>query len=484
MGMNEMLSIKRFFRKYISSLRGAVAVAFGVAVPVVVAAVGVSVDMAQTYMVRERLHRALDSSALAAAATAGGESEVTDKVEDFFDANFPDEKIGDYSDLQVDISGSEIEVSATATVDTVFMDVLGYDYVEVSASTVVVRQVRGLEVVLVLDNTGSMNTNNNIGALKEASENFVEILFDRADDPDHIKIGMVPYSNTVNVGPYGVGLDENGSDYDDPFVQAPEDDIYEVYYDGATPYSDGQFEIPSEDLTYDIDEEGQWHGCVVEGEYPLDIDDHEGPWDMYRFDFNGATSTYFDNIYDSTPIVITYGDYYNTAYGPNFQCPSRFIVPLTSDEDYLLDAIDDMNASGNTLGNIGMVWGWRVISPEFPFTEGSEYDDDQWEKAVLMMTDGVNTINGYYSAHGRTDEHTVSAGDTNDRFAEICDAMKEEDILVYTVTFYSGVSESTKDYYRECATDETKYFDAPSQDDLVEVFEQISRELSNLHIKQ
>ena len=156
----------------------------------------------------------------------------------------------------------------------------------------------------------------------------------------------------------------------------------------------------------------------------------------------------------------------------------------TSEQQVLLDAVNNMDAEGFTLGNYGMVWGWRVISPEEPFTEGSEYSDNLWKKAVLMMTDGVNTMNHAYTAYGRTDQHSVTPGDLNDRFAEICTAMKQQEIIIYTVTFYSGVDDATKNYYRQCATDETKYFDAPSQNDLIEVFEQISRELSNLHITQ
>ena len=56
------------------------------------------------------------------------------------------------------------------------MKVFGYDEIDVESETTVQREIRGLEVVLVLDNTGSMNTNNNIDALKDASDAFVEIL--------------------------------------------------------------------------------------------------------------------------------------------------------------------------------------------------------------------------------------------------------------------------------------------------------------------
>ncbi len=58
-----------------------------------------------------------------------------------------------------------------------------------------------------------------------------------------------------------------------------------------------------------------------------------------------------------------------------------------------------------------MVWGWRVISPTEPFTEGVAYDDDTWQKVIIVLTDGANTIddesthNGSnYSAYGYLNE--------------------------------------------------------------------------------
>ena len=36
------------------------------------------------------------------------------------------------------------------------------------------------------------------------------------------------------------------------------------------------------------------------------------------------------------------------------------------------------------------LWGWRVISPGAPFTEGSAYNDDKFVKAIILLTDGEN----------------------------------------------------------------------------------------------
>jgi Flp pilus assembly protein TadG len=472
------------FFKYLRHCAGGVAIAFGLTIPVVVSAVGVSVDMAQSYLVRTRLSSALDAAALAAAASASeDEDDIQDVVEKFLEANYPEGKIGAATNVEVSLEGSELTVNATARLNTSFMKIFGYDTVDVVAQTIVQREVRGLEVVMVLDNTGSMSTNDNIEILREAARNFVEILFERAADPEGIKIGLVPYSSSVNVGPYGLGIDIYDEDYGEEFVLPPENDVYEPYVSGQSPYSTGQYGIDEDDLEYDRSEDGQWHGCVLAENYPLDVEDHDGPWEMYRHDYNGSTNNWYDQVYSASPYT-SYGDYYNHYYTPNLYCPNQHIVPMTSDEDELYGAIDNMQASGATLGNFGMVWGWRVISPEGPYTEGAAYDDDEWDKAVVMMTDGVNTMSSVYSAYGRTDEHDIDADDLNDRLEDVCDAMKDEGILVYTVTFESGVDDDTKEFYSDCATTPAQYHDAPSQEDLVAVFEQISRELSNLYIKQ
>jgi len=466
--------------QYIRHQVGVVAVAFGLMIPVVISAVGLSVDMSQAYLVKSRLSSALDAAALAAAAGGSDdESEIQDKVDAFMEANYPEGRVGTKVSIDVSLDGDELTVTSTAQLETLFMRIFGYETLDVEATTIVQREVRGLEVVMVLDNTGSMNTDNNIATLRDATTNFIEILFASVSDPDLVKVGLVPYASSVNVGPYGLGIDHDENDYGDAFVNPPDDDVYESYYNGMNPYTGNNYGIDEDDLEYDTSEIGQWHGCVLTEDNPLDTEDHSGPWEMYRHDYNGHNYYLYNNYYNGT-----LGDGYNAAYGPNIYCPVQSIVPLTSDEDFLLDSTDNMTASGATLGNFGMAWGYRVLSPEEPFVEGAEYSNDQWDKVALVMTDGVNTMSSVYSAYGRSNEHNVDANDLDDRFTDTCDNMKAAGILIYAVTFDDGVDADTKDLYRDCASEPSNYHDAPTQEKLEEVFEQIARELSNLYIKQ
>lgn len=471
--MKQMDNMWGHIRKYWSSKSGAIALMFGMMLPILIGVAGVSLDYSRAYLVKQRLAQALDAAALAAAASSTDSAVIEQKVLDFFEANYPSGELGITFTPSVVIVGDEVQVSGTAQYDTLFLGVLGIDVIDVEAATTVIREVQGIEVVLVMDNTGSMNTNNNIGALRNAASNFVYIMYgidpdegEAADpstldematrDTDYIKIGLVPYSSSVNVGPYGLGVDKAGDSYGTAFVNNPQ----------ALSYTTSS-------------NNNSWMGCVLAHDYPDDTTDHTGPWDMYRYCRDSNDDPYCDlGSYWSGGV-----QHFYVNHKPNYYCPQTPLTPLVTSPTELKGAIDTMTANGYTYGNYGMVWGYRVISPEAPFEEGVEWSNQYWRKAVVMMTDGVNTMHYRYSTYGPTQDHNITPGDLNDRFADVCNNLKDDGVIVYTVTFYSGVDENTKDFYRECATSEDHYHDAPNQTDLIDVFETISRELSNLHIK-
>lgn len=456
--------IRSLTGRYTGDVSGAVAVVFAIVIPVLVASVGLAVDMGQAYNIKNRLGNAVDKAALAVASTTGDLDVLEDRLEAFILANYPEEKIGTAFDVEMEIQGQVVTITARARVDTKFMRLFGKDQVEVSAMSEVTRELSGLEVVLVLDVTGSM-AGSNITALKTASHDFLDIMFDRIEDEEYLKIGLVPYSSSVNVGPYGIGEDLDGSSYGTGFVVTPEADDYY-----ANPAS----------ITYNTGVTNQWHGCVLARDYPLDTED-EPPveWQMYRYPRTCYQSGW--------KWVSGQGWVYQCTgwYGnPNTNCPDTPVVPLTNDRDLLEDTINDLSAMGHTYGNIGMAWGGRLISPEEPFTEGEEWNDPRWRKAIVMMTDGDNTMHPTYSAYGRTSDHDITPSDLNQRFEETCENIKAQGVRIYTVTFQSGISTNTKGYYRRCASDDSMYFDAPTNDDLIDVFQEIANQLSKLHISK
>ncbi len=506
-------------RKYIRNVAGTIVVAFAVTAPIVIGSAGMALDFAHAYLVQQRLAQAIDAAALAAAASETDPVAIEQKVRDFFHANYPEEKLGATFEPEVVINGDQVQVTGRAQYLTFFLSVIGITEIEVAAETTVQREVQGLEVALVLDNTGSMAENDNIDALKTASENFINTLFSHTSNPNTIKIGLVPYSNSVRIGRYGLGKNPDGSLYSDGdiFVTQPSGVSYTTNHDSSSGWYGCVVEHKATNYnaaaTHVSGSSGQlWRtgsgsGCnsatncrghgwdpasTTNDPYNYDVlDNYVGNWDIYMFGkiiSNGqqCSGTGYSSSRCSacngsnSTCSATYCFCRNSE--PNQGCPYAYVMPLTSDQDALLERLDDMVPDGNTLGNIGMAWGYRVLSPEAPFIEGAEWENQYWRKAIVMMTDGDNTENGTYSAYWATAKNQMNVTKFNTRFAETCEALKEKGVIIYTVTFASGINDNTKDYYRECASSEDQYYDAPTQEELIDVFERISRELSNLHI--
>lgn len=431
------------WQNYWAETSGATLMAFALALPVVVGAMGISVDMARSYLAKERLTHALDAAALAGAGSASlSESELHARVNAFFQQNFQGSDIGAPLNLLIDYDGETLRVAAAVQVDTTFMQVLGVSEVTVGGKAVVQREVRGLEVAMVLDVTGSMSTNNNIGALRTAASSFTDILCPGTTCTNMVKIGLVPFATTVNVGPYGLGKKPSGAAYDTAFVNNPNNLQFKQSGSGSTT---------------------AWWGCILERPSPQDTQDSESSWrwDMYRYVSSGG----------------------NTG-SPNTNCNKAYILPLTDSKSTIKSRISGLTASGNTLSNVGMVWGYRVLSPEFPFREGEPFDSAVVRKVALLMTDGDNVIGNNYSAYGPWSTLRLTDRNLDDKLAATCENMKADGITIYTVTFTSGIDATTKQYFRDCATDENKHFDAPTQAELITTFRQIAAELSNLYVAE
>lgn len=433
-----MSGVLMVLRNYLAQTTAATAVMFALVVPVVVGSVGVAVDMSTAYMVKKRLSHALDAAALAAAATGGTDTEVKAKVQQFFNQNYPSYKIGSTFNLDIQLVGEDILVSAKANYNTSFSKILGIDDLTVAANTRVTREILGLEVAMVLDVTGSMSTNNNIGALKSASKAFLDTLCKGKACSSLVKIGLVPFSAAVNVGPYGLGKKPDGTTYDTAFVNNPSK------------------------TTFDQSKNSRWWGCVLARTTPQDTQNYGAGW----------TWEMYSNPYNSNK---------------NTGCNQSYILPLTSSYTDINNKITSLYASGNTLSNLGMVWGYRVLSPEAPFREGASWSDKRTRKVALLMTDGDNNIGGgtsSYSGYGPWVNLKLTDHDLDVKLAKTCQNMKNDGITIYTVTFTSGINASTKQYFKDCASKESNYYDAPEQADLINAFIAISRELSNIHVKE
>ena len=126
-------------------------------------------------------------------------------------------------------------------------------------------------------------------------------------------------------------------------------------------------------------------------------------------------------------------------------------------------------------------YGGNLVDSAAPFTEGmtkAQLAAKQGRKAIILMTDGENTISPMYPQHNGTDVNL-----SNQKLTELCSRVKSDDIDVYTVSFMVP-SQTIKDLLTNCASSPAKYFDADTGTELFAAFQRIGESLSTVRLTQ
>lgn len=462
------------FARLIRDTRGSTLIFVVSAIIPMMAFMGIAADMGRGYLVKARLSSALDAAALAAGKEIFS-PDPTAVATKYFNVNFPPgfmnaTVIGPA--VTIGPNQENVTITASASIPTTLVSLLGFSDLVVSARTVVNRENRGMELVLILDNTGSMNSGGKIQALKTAATDLINILYGSDETHPNFWIGLVPYVTTVNVG-------------------AQHDDWLELPPVGFAP--------------------DNWKGCMrarLDGDFDLT----DEPPAIRRFDpYLYASAP--DNIWpEIVPPSSNWGSV--PGKGPNLGCPDP-VLPLTAEKSTVQAAVDAMRPwmVGGTLGNLGLVWGWRALSPNWRGLWGGDlslpldYGEPLTDKVVVMLTDGQNQLwdhhtsgpegwdyNGYsippgpedanYNSYGRLKNPPWTATTVKDwidnRMSVVCESMKAQGIIIFTITFQGG----NEDLFRNCATSPQHYFNSPTNADLQIAFRSIGQVLSNLRLAE
>jgi len=526
---------------------GAVAVQFAfLALPIAILCFGL-LDMNRVSLQRRQLQDALDAATLIAARSTA----VTDPALDTLgDAAFQAEMSG----LGVPLTGSNSTFKAGAdnkvigtvavTIKPIITNLWTKTDMPVTASAEVVRSVNKLEVALVLDNTGSMGNklgsgDTKINALISASKDLVDTLYAaaaRASEVDAVKIAVVPFSMTVNVGstyssanwitgtlPAAYGADvfatsqnrftmltqtglnwagciESRPDPYDisdtapssitpdtlfvPFFAPDEPDDNTAIKSGSSKYRDARTknngEIYNNWITDDKTSSSDWHT-------------RQGEVTKYASGNNSKVIADAKN---------------GTSYGPNAGCGITSVLRMTnvrtsSGTNTVKDKLDDMVATGNTNVAMGAIWGWHMLSPNAPFADGSAYGTKNVSKIIVLLTDGDNVMSetsnpndSTYSGYGyvwqkrlkNASNVALDVGSTgtnrrdamDSRQAKTCTAAKAKGVIIYSIGV--GVSTHSKAILQACATSTDKYYDVTNSAQLSAVFDAIAGSIQNLRI--
>jgi len=380
---------------------------------------------------------------------------------------------------------------------------------------------------MVLDNSGSM-AGSRMTALHSSANALVSALFGADTTSQYVKIGLVPFTGAVNVGADNMDpdwLDSAGAsilhkeDIDLPAGQTLFglfDALKTVGWGGCL-----RARLSGYDLTDEPPVAGETlfapyfapnepSGCYVSGKYVLapkvsDCTKLGGTYLDYANDYIGDA-----NIVGFTPqqnqrsplgyagkTPATGG---NPPIGPNYNCPASAVQPLTNIKATITSAIGSMLAAGNTVIPEGMAWGWRVLSPDPPFTEGALASDPDIIRFLILLTDGENNVGGggnYHNASsfsafgfaasghlGATDgSQTRQVLDT--KTAALCTNVKAQGIYVYTIAL-QVTDGATRAMLASCASAECPggqcYYESPTAGALETVFSNIALGINQLRV--
>ncbi|MDP8915628.1 MAG: pilus assembly protein TadG-related protein, partial [Pseudomonadota bacterium] len=521
---------KAVLRRLRADRRGALAPAAAcILVPITLLAFG-AVEFNRYAAVRSNVQDALDAAALAVARSSSRDPALLQQTgEAVLRAQIPFNADLRLTSFTVTLNEGAVVADAVISISPIISSMFRSGDLRVASHSEVLREAGAMEIALVLDNTWSMNTNDRIGITKTAAKNFIDTVGGAggaSTTPDAVKIGLVPFSATVNVGSRYAG-----STWMDRNAQSPiHDDIFTT--SRGLPVNVNRFTLLS---SMNI----AWAGCVESRPYPYDVQDtapsttspgtlfvpyfapdemdyvpngalYHREWageNVQSFaypnsyvpeiqraireydrqnNFSGRLGNYwrgflidFRTNYWAAFMNYTNGyrgvqgvvDKYNGAAvdaevaagrfsrtslyeGPNRGCAVKPLTRLTSDYEGLKTAVDAMTPDGSTNIPMGLVWGWHVLSPSAPFSDGTAYDTQGVKKIAVLMTDGENSLtteagsdpanlNGSeYSGVGYVWQNRLgtTSGDwttrrnaMDARLTELCTNMKAKGVVIYTI---------------------------------------------------
>lgn len=195
---------------------GVFAVIFALMAIVLVAFAGAVVDFTTVQQARTRGQVALDAAALALQPKINDASVTAEQIRVLADGLFV-QQIGDarivasVTSAVPEKAEGRLTLQALIKVPTPFVSLIGIKQLDARLQSQAQQKQTELEVVMVLDNSGSMANEGRMPALRSASKCATNILYYHAVDAycnkasgatkdPKVKIGIVPFNGQVNIG--------------------------------------------------------------------------------------------------------------------------------------------------------------------------------------------------------------------------------------------------------------------------------------------
>jgi Flp pilus assembly protein TadG len=438
-------SVKGAFSRFLKDQSGSVTQILGLAAIPMFLAAGAAVDTARINREHASFNMAVDSAVLAVAAddrsalTGLSDSQKAARIEEletfakeYIEANYSAEQ-GTESSVTVElaINDQAIDITAHHQFPTTIMSMAGINTIELDAHARVQKAMRPIELVMVMDTTGSMGTTY-MDQAKQAARTLMNRLYGgtktEVPESEFIRVALVPFAAAVrlNTAAYDFKLDWIDTAGLNPlsklnFTSSSWNNYYawsrlkssgssyhtwngcvESRMSSATPATDylandiapnsavgsslfPAYFYPDDPTTsgsgYSGYSNGSWFNDYVGNYSPLSstppATGYEtsgmGKSDSYKTSSSWTSRLKNQAKYDGKNIGAENMTYSGANKGPWLGCSKSKVVPMTYKRANVESGIDSMVAAGGTNIAEGLAWGWRVISPTEPFTkvEGS-----------------------------------------------------------------------------------------------------------------
>jgi hypothetical protein len=425
--------LARAAKRFMRDERGNISLLFGLTLAPMLALTGAAIDYGRASQARSQLNAAADSAVLAVARRAPtlSDAQLKAEAEKHFRAVLTQR--ADLAALPISVTrnGARVQITAAGAMPTTFMRLLGYASLDVAARVEAGFGDRKAEVMLVLDNTGSMDRTGPFGGpkkideLKKATRNLIAAAEAAAPaGSGMIRVGIMPFETEVRIDPATYGTR--------PWLA----------YKSGDPAFAGVGRMATAT---------NWNGCLTDRGPGFDTNDK--PTEMSRPD----------------------------SFHPAVRCASPdmlAIQPLTDNWSALRTATDLMRPGGYTNVTIGARFGMAALSPgDVLGASAAPLGDARTDKYLIILTDGDNTENRF----GRGDAAAIDA-----KTLAMCNDIKAKPplpngkpaVTVYTVRLIAG----NIDMLRDCASDPSKYKDVSDASQLDAVFRDIIKDITSLRL--
>jgi Flp pilus assembly protein TadG len=422
-----------FAHNFRGDLRGNVSMLFALSVVPLFAAVGAAVDYSRLADTREKMQSSLDAMVLTLSAEVTGKSaaEINARATQIFNANFAVKGVTDVNVTTdyVRNGGATLTATATGSVGLSVLSIAGVSSSTVSATSQANWSSTRLRVALALDNTGSMNDNGKLTALKTATHGLLDKLKSASSRPGDLYVSIIPFSRDVNIDP---------ANYTKTWLDWS---LWSADSANQTKTCSGWGWY--QNCTTTVNDKSTWTGCVT---------DRNKDYDISAAEPSTAAAYFFPDQYSK-------------------YCPKP-LTALTNDFTVLGKAVDAMVAAGATNQAIGLAWAWQTLSLGGPLYAPAKETGYDYQDVIVLLSDGMNTQNRWGG------DGANNWPDADLRMNAVCTAAKTAGVTIYTVLVIDGSEQVLK----SCASSADKYFNADSASEIITSFGVIGDKLTALRI--